>query len=120
MPYFNGGIHGHNDSRGYHPPAPCTAVYCEPCAHAGAVPMDRSKRDGSQHHDSGFRWAPIYGGGRKCDECGGPADGWHRVRDEGERAELLARYGEENLREVPGVGWFRRRGEARRLGGDIN
>lgn len=70
MTYFNGDMHGWNDRNGYHPPKPTTEVYGDACAHAGAVPMDRTKRFGSWHWESGFRWAPWSFG--NCHRCSRP------------------------------------------------
>jgi hypothetical protein len=73
MPYFNGGLHGWNDSAGYHPPAPCTARYCDGCAE-DAIPLAGNSGDVGRHWKTGFKWAPYYGGDAPCDCCGKPVD----------------------------------------------
>lgn len=68
--YFNGGLHGWNDARGYHPPERTTAVYCGGCAPA-AIPLPDvgpDGRTGSRHWQTGFKWAPRYGAA--CHQCG--------------------------------------------------
>lgn len=70
MTYFNGDLHGWNGPNGYDPGRPITEIYGDSCAHAGAVPMDRTKRFGSWHWDSGFKWAPWNAG--TCHKCGRP------------------------------------------------
>ncbi len=70
MAYFNGGLHGWNDAKGYHAPEPCTAVYCDSCADAAIPlpPVGRDGRTGSRHWDTPFHWAPVYGS--PCTACG--------------------------------------------------
>lgn len=76
MVYYNGGDHGWSDADGYHAPEPTTRVYADECAGA-AIPLPEfgppgpggELRTGNRHWGTGFKWAPWYGGGRKCD-CG--------------------------------------------------
>jgi len=73
MAYFDGGIHGWNGPNGYVAPAPQTKLFCDPCAEE-EVPL-RPKtgvldQDIGRHWDTGFKWAPIYGGGSVCQACG--------------------------------------------------
>jgi hypothetical protein len=70
MAYFDGRIHGWNDSKGYHAGEPHTATYCDACA-PEAIPLPELGKDGrkgSRHWGTGFKWAPHYGG--PCKECG--------------------------------------------------
>jgi len=63
MAYFDGGIHGWNDSKGYHPPAPMTRLYCDPCAET-AIPLPATGPNGDRvgrHWATPFKWAPHYG-----------------------------------------------------------
>lgn len=70
MVYFNGGIHGRNTAQGYIAPEPTTAIYCDDCARE-AIPLPQTTRmnEGREHWDTGFRWAPYYGGETKCHKC---------------------------------------------------
>lgn len=69
MAYFDGGIHGYNDSAGYHPPAKVTTVYCDECAET-SIPLPahgpRGDRVG-RHWSTAFSWAPHYGSA--CHVC---------------------------------------------------
>lgn len=72
MTYFNGTLHGFNDARGYHPPEPLTAIYCDPCAET-AIPLPETGPRGDRvgrHWGTGFKWAPRFGGESKCKRCG--------------------------------------------------
>lgn len=65
--YFNGGMHGWNDSRGYHPPKPMTLAYCADCGPAHIPGFD--KNAGSRGHwGTEFRCAPWIIG-RPCANC---------------------------------------------------
>lgn len=68
MTYFNGSLHGYNSSTGFIPPVPVTQIYCDSCA-IKAIPLDKSKPQGREHWDSGFRWVPFFGGDTKCHSC---------------------------------------------------
>jgi len=69
--YFNGTMHGWNDHKGYHPPKRTTAVYCDGCAETEIpLPPETTDNRGRRHWDSGFKWAPHYGG--FCTKCGRP------------------------------------------------
>lgn len=62
MAYFNG-----SSPHAEHY-VPVTKVYCDTCAET-ELPL-KPKGTIGRHWDTGFRWAPWYGGGRKCDKCG--------------------------------------------------
>lgn len=75
MPYFNAPLHSSFMGKPA-PRPPVSLVYCDDCAEA-AIPLPATGRDGrtgSRHWESGFRWAPYYGGGKPCDACGDPVD----------------------------------------------
>ena len=69
MPYFNRPLY--NSFMGKKAPQPENpATYCDDCA-ATAIPLPEfgpDGRKGSRHYETGFRWAPHYGG--SCDKCG--------------------------------------------------
>jgi hypothetical protein len=71
--YFNGGIHGWNDSKlGYIAPEKTTRIYCDECAET-EIPLPKTGPYGDRvgrHFDTGFRWAPHYGGSTPCTKCG--------------------------------------------------
>lgn len=72
MCYFNGRLHGsmNLETGAYVAPPPVTRVYCDGCAEA-AIPLPETGPHGDafgRHFDTGFSWAPRYGG--PCDECG--------------------------------------------------
>ena len=75
MPYFNAPLY--SSFMGKPAPQPATRrLYCDDCAET-AIPLPATGRDGrtgSRHWETGFRWAPHYGGGKPCDGCGDPAD----------------------------------------------
>jgi len=74
MPYFNG--HDYTEWRGtkrhY---APTTAVFCDACG-PSRIPGFKTapKYAGCGHPGTGFKWAPLYGGAKNCDACGGSVD----------------------------------------------
>ena len=75
MVYFNGGLHGWNDPRTgrYIAPERTTRIYCDDCAETEIplAPADKSEPSwGRRHYDTGFRWAPHYGGRTPCMACG--------------------------------------------------
>jgi hypothetical protein len=65
MAYFE--QHGAMHSWLGKPAAPVLGVVCDACAES-VVPFDRTKRVGSQHWDTGWKWAPHYGA--PCGKCG--------------------------------------------------
>ena len=68
--YFNGGMHGWNDSAGYHAPAPMTLAYCATCGPEHIPGFDRREHmKGRGHWGTDFRCAP-WRIGRTCDGCG--------------------------------------------------
>ena len=67
--YFNGGMHGWNDAKGYHPPKPMTLAYCWTCGPTHIPGFDKSDREGSGHYKTEFRCAP-WPIRRACDGCG--------------------------------------------------
>lgn len=75
MPYFNTPLY--SSFMGKPAPQPATPrLYCDACAES-AIPLPATGpdgREGSRHWETGFRWAPYYGGSKPCDSCGEPAD----------------------------------------------
>lgn len=83
MPYFNAPLY--TSFMGRPAPQPARAlVYCDVCAPC-AIPLPavgRDGRTGSRHWETGFKWAPRYGGTRKCDCCQESADRKAPAREE--------------------------------------
>ena len=73
MAYFNGDMHGWNDplTGQYDPGKAHTHTYCDKCAET-EIPLPKKEawkdRPGGRHWDTGFKWAPRWGG--PCDKCG--------------------------------------------------
>lgn len=72
MAYFNGGSGGYYWLGKYIPLVRTTAIYCDPCAET-AIPLPEFGRNGDKvgrHWETGYKWAPHYGGGAVCHDCG--------------------------------------------------
>ena len=75
MTYFNGGTGGGYWMGKYVPLVPVTRIYCDACAET-EIPLpkkDPGGVPGGRHWDTGFKWAPVYGGGAVCAKCGSAA-----------------------------------------------
>jgi len=77
MPYFNGS--GGDVWLGKRTPLiPMTRLYCDACAES-AIPLPTpeehaliypGRSPGGRHWNTGFKWAPYYGGDACCTACG--------------------------------------------------
>lgn len=73
MTYYNGGGGGSWIGESI-PIIPVTAIYCDPCAET-AIPLPDKGPNGDsvgRHWNTGFKWAPLYGGNSICSKCGKP------------------------------------------------
>jgi hypothetical protein len=74
MTYFNGGDGGYYWLGQYVPLTTTTRIYCDVCADA-AIPLPPHGPNGDsigRHWETGFKWAPYYGGNAICTRCGKP------------------------------------------------
>lgn len=69
MAYFNGGTGGYHWLGRYVPLVRTTLVYCDTCG-PKLIPGYRHEVEFGRHFDTGFKWAPRYGGNTKCNGCG--------------------------------------------------
>jgi hypothetical protein len=84
MTYFNGSG-GYYWLGNYVPLVETTRIYCDDCAEEAIPfrPLEQGPpapgdsifngieaRNKSRHYDTGFKWAPYYGGDARCMVCG--------------------------------------------------
>jgi hypothetical protein len=72
MTYFNGNP-GNMWLGEWHPGTPVTRIYCDECAETEIPLPPREEKPIGRHYDTGFKWAPYYGGSTVCLKCGRPA-----------------------------------------------
>jgi hypothetical protein len=68
MAYFKGGDGGYYWLGEYKPFVPISHICCDACAET-YVPL-KPKGTIGRHWDSGYKWAPWYGGKATCAHCG--------------------------------------------------